>query len=222
MSDYKAVLFDLDGTLLDTIDDLADAMNSALSACGYATHSAQECKHFVGDGVPMFVRRAMPPAARDDAVAVARVTELYRGAYTANWADKTRPYDGIPELLDALAARALPAAVYSNKPDEATKLVVGKLLGRWSFAAVVGHRPGCEHKPDPATAIEIAGLLGLRAAEVLYVGDTGTDMQTAMGAGMFPVGALWGFRAADELTANGAKVLVAKPMELLELLDSRH
>jgi len=218
MSAYKAVLFDLDGTLLDTIDDLAEAMNQALAACGYPAHTAEECKYFVGDGVANFALRAMPAERRSDPAAVARVRQLYRSAYSKNWADRTRPYEGVPQLLDELDARGVAAAVCSNKPDDFVQLVVRKLLPRWRFAAVVGHREGNKHKPDPAVALEITRRLDLPPEQFLYVGDTGTDMKTAVAAGMFPVGALWGFRTAEELTANGAKVLIAEPLELLDLL----
>jgi phosphoglycolate phosphatase len=218
MNDYKAVLFDLDGTLLDTIDDLADAMNQALAACGYPVHTAEECKFFVGDGVLNFAMRAMPADRCGDETAVARVTALYRQAYAKNWDHKTRPYEGIPPLLDALTARGLALIVYSNKPDDFTHLTVRKLLPRWNFAAIIGHREGYHHKPDPTAALEIVAKLGIQPSAVLYVGDTGTDMKTAIAAGMFPVGALWGFRDAKELTANGAKALIAHPMDLLKLL----
>jgi phosphoglycolate phosphatase len=211
-------LFDLDGTLLDTIEDLTEAMNQALSACGLPTHTATECKHFVGDGVRNFVLRAMPADRRSDQAAVNRVAALYRQAYSKNWDRRTRPYEGIPQLLDELTARRLAMVVYSNKPDDFTNLTVSKLLPRWQFAAVIGHRKGYNHKPDPAAALEVARRLRLRPEQFLYVGDTGTDMRTAVAAGMFPVGALWGFRDATELTANGAKVLIARPLELLELL----
>jgi phosphoglycolate phosphatase len=218
MSAYKAVLFDLDGTLLDTIEDLAEAMNQALTACRLPARTAAECKHFVGDGVRNFAMRAMPPDRCNDKAAVARVTELYHQAYSKNWDHRTRPYEGISELLDALTARGLAMVVYSNKPDDFTNLTVSKLLPRWQFAAVIGHREGFNHKPDPAAALQIAARLGVQPSEMLYVGDTGTDMKTAVAAGMFPVGALWGFRDAAELTANGAKALIARPLELLELL----
>jgi phosphoglycolate phosphatase len=218
MSTYKAVLFDLDGTLLNTIDDLAEAMNAALAACGYPTHSAEACKRFVGDGVGNFVLRAAPADRRNDQAAVARVGELYRAAYSKNWHRRTRPYPGIAELLDELTARGIALGVCSNKPDDFTQLTVSKLLSRWHFGAVVGHRQGYKHKPDPAIALEIARRLDRTPAEVLYVGDTGTDMATAVAAGMFPVGALWGFRDAAELTSSGAKVLIAHPTELLALL----
>jgi len=214
---YSAVLFDLDGTLLDTLADLADSGNWALGQLGCAEHPTESYKYFVGDGVENLVRRALP-AGRSDAATVARCAELVREAYGRRWAEKTRPYPGIPELLDALVARRMPMAVLSNKPDDFTRLCVGRLLPRWPFAAVVGARASLERKPDPAGALLIAERLGLAPAEILYLGDTNTDMQTAVAAGMFPVGALWGFRTAEELTASGAQRLIESPRELVELL----
>jgi phosphoglycolate phosphatase len=214
---YKAVLFDLDGTLLNTIDDLADAMNAALAACGLPTRTASECKYFVGDGVRCFAQRALPPDRRDEAT-LGKIISLYSDAYSKNWGNKTRPYEGIPELLDALAARRLKAIVYSNKPDEFTNLTVRKLLAKWEFAAIVGARENFPNKPDPKASLDILGKLGLRPAEVVYVGDTGTDMQTATAAGMFAAGALWGFRTAKELLENGAKILLERPTDLIEHL----
>lgn len=219
MSKYKAVMFDLDGTLLDTIEDLTDAMNEALAACGLATHTVQECKYFVGDGVRNFALRSLPTESRDEAT-LTRVVTLYRNAYARNWDAKTRPYEGVETLLDELFTRGLQVVVYSNKPDEFTGLTIRKLLPRWPFAAVVGARDGWAHKPDPAAALDIAGRLGIAPADFVYVGDTNTDMQTATAAGMYAVGALWGFRTAEELRTHGARVLIAHPMELLKVLDA--
>lgn len=218
MSAYKAILFDLDGTLLDTIDDLADAMNAALAICGLRSHTALACKHFVGDGVANFVLRAMPANRRGESALVARITDLFRASYAKGWRSCTKPYEGIPQLLDALARRGVAMAVYSNKPDDFTQAMVGELLGRWSFGAVVGQREGYDPKPDTKATLEIAAQMQLEPAEFVYVGDTGTDMATAVAAGMFPVGALWGFRDAAELTAAGAKVLIAQPAEVLDVL----
>jgi phosphoglycolate phosphatase len=215
----RAVLFDLDGTLLDTIRDLADAANAALGQLGFAGHPVEAYKRLVGDGVEMLVRRALPPD-RVDAAAVARCTALMKQEYSDRWARTTRPFDGIPEMLDALTARGIPLAVLSNKPDEFTQLCVARLLPRWRFAAVVGQSPRRPIKPDPAGALEIAARLGRPPAEVLYLGDTDTDMQTAAAAGMFPAGVLWGFRTREELLANGAKALLERPLELLDLLSS--
>jgi phosphoglycolate phosphatase len=215
---YKAAMFDLDGTLMDTIADLTDAMNVALAACGFPMCSVAQCKYFVGDGVRNFVIRALPKDKRGDDEAIAKVSAIYRNAYAKCWAVKTRPYLGIPELLDGLTRRGLKMVVFSNKPDDFAKLMVAKLLPRWRFEEVVGAIEGKPQKPDPQVPLELAGKLGVPPAGFLYVGDTNTDMKTANAAGMFAVGALWGFRTAEELRANGAKVLIAHPTDLLKLL----
>jgi phosphoglycolate phosphatase len=215
----QAVLFDLDGTLLDTLDDLADSTNLALRQLGFPEHPAVAYKRFVGDGIDNLICRALPEERRD-AATLAACGKLVRENYAAHWAEKTRPYAGVPELLTALTARGIRMAVFSNKPDEFTQLCVARLLADWRFEIVVGARPGLPKKPDPAGACLIAQQLQLAPAEVLYLGDTDTDMRTAVAAGMFPVGALWGFRTADELLAHGAKMLVEKPLDLLRVLDA--
>ncbi|NOZ21483.1 MAG: HAD family hydrolase [Planctomycetes bacterium] len=214
---YEAVLFDLDGTLLDTLDDLADSMNAVLEKNGFPPHPVAAYKHFVGDGVAKLVERTLPKD-RCDEETVRRCIGEMREEYTKRWADKTQPYDGVPELLDALTERGVKMAILSNKPDDFTKLCVDKLLPKWSFEVARGIREDGKKKPDPAGAIDIAEQLNVSPAEFLYLGDTNTDMKTAVAAGMFPVGALWGFRDADELTANGAKVLIERPVQLLDLL----
>jgi phosphoglycolate phosphatase len=210
-------VFDLDGTLLDTIDDLADSMNAVLAGMGFPGHSIAEYKYFVGDGVVMLVRRALPEANRDEATVVLAIA-AQRREYGKRWADKTKPYDGVPELLDALAERGLALAVLSNKPDDFTRVVVGKFLPRWKLAIVRGESKTTPPKPDPQGAVAIAKEFGIAPAQCLYVGDTNTDMRTACAAGMHAVGALWGFRTADELLASGARALIAHPLDLLKLL----
>jgi len=214
---YRAVLFDLDGTLLDTLDDLADSMNAALGRLGFPSHEVVAYKYFVGDGIINMARRALPEEHRDE-VTVARCARLLREEYAKRWADKARPYDGIPELLDALSERGIRMAVLSNKPDDFTRICVSRLLSGWRFEAVVGVSDSVPPKPDPKGALEVAARLHIPPGGFLYLGDTNTDVKTAVAAGMYPVGALWGFRTADELLANGARVLIEKPGDLLELL----
>jgi phosphoglycolate phosphatase len=209
---FEAVLFDLDGTLLDSIEDLTDSMNIVLDGFGFPGHDAEACKNFVGDGVEMFALRALPENRRDEAT-VAQCAAEMRAEYRKRWSLKTRPYDGIPELLDDLTLRNLKLAVLSNKPEKSTREIVAELLSKWQFYPVAGARPA-----DPILAIEISQQLRVPADKFLYLGDTGTDMKTARGAGMFPVGALWGFRTAEELKDTGAKVLVAHPSEVLQFL----
>lgn len=215
---YHAILFDLDGTLLDTLDDLADATNRALRTLGFPEHPVAAYKYFIGDGVENLVRRVLPADRCEPALMLRCATQM-RQEYAQRWAVKTHPYPGVPELLDALCARGVPMAVLSNKPDEFTGLCVGQLLSRWRFDVVLGERPPVPKKPDPAGALEVASRLGLPPGQILYLGDTNTDMRTAVAAGMFPVGALWGFRTADELLAHGARVLVESPLEVLKILD---
>jgi phosphoglycolate phosphatase len=215
---FNAVLFDLDGTLLDTIGDLADSMNSVLSNLGFPSHDEEAYKYFVGEGMENLVRRALPENDRDDPAMVAGCLGLMREDYGHRWKTKTKPYESIPELLDSLAARRKEMAILSNKPDEITRLMVADLLSRWKFAAVLGERPSVPRKPDPMAAVKIARRLHIPPVEFLYLGDTSIDMQTAAAAGMYGVGVLWGFRKADELIAGGAKTLLQKPMDLLNLL----
>ena len=214
---YRAVLFDLDGTLLDTIADLTDAMNVALASLGLAGHGVEACKYYVGDGLRNFAARALPAGARDEAT-LDRCCERFRAAYAECWHVKTRPFEGIPELLDGLAERGVTRTVLSNKPDDFTKRLVREMLGRWEFAAVRGVRADGLKKPDPAGAVEIAEQVGVPPAGFLYLGDTDTDMQTATAAGMHAVGVTWGFRPAEELRAHGAEALIDRPTELLGLL----
>jgi len=214
---FKAVIFDLDGTLLDTIEDLADSMNEVLAGFGFPGHDLQAYKFFVGEGVEVLVRRALPGESQSEEL-VQQCLKNYREAYGKRWDQKTRPYDGVPEMLDALTGLRLPLAILSNKPHDLSRLVVAKLLPRWDFKRVFGARASVPKKPDPAGALEIAQELMISPEHFLYLGDTAIDMKTALAAGMFPVGALWGFRTAEELTAAGARVLIEKPLDLLQQL----
>ncbi len=213
----RAVIFDLDGTLLDSLEDLADSMNAVLLRSGLPTHPLDAYRYFVGEGIEMLVRRAVPEPERTPERLAGHVAAM-RSEYEIRSVVKTRPYPGVPDLLDALQSREVPAAILSNKPHEATLDVVARLLGRWSFRAVLGARPTVPKKPDPAGALEIAGGLGIPPEEILYLGDTATDMRTARAACMRAVGALWGFRTADELREAGAEFLARDPGDLLDLL----
>jgi len=217
---YRAVIFDLDGTLLDTIEDLTDSMNAALAAMGFPRKTVDECKQLVGDGLTTFIHRALPPEVADDPEAARRLREGMRAEYRRRNTWKTRAYPGIPELLEALSLERIPLAILSNKPHDSTRDVVRKFFPGIDFKAVFGAREEVPVKPDPSGAVEIARLLGLAPAEILYVGDTNTDMRTAGAAGMFAVGVLWGFRTADELRANGARALISRPDELFDILKT--
>jgi phosphoglycolate phosphatase len=216
--DCRAILFDLDGTLLDTLEDLAHAGNRTLEHFGFPTHAVKRYRYLIGEGVEVLFLKALPPKHRGRDV-VARCVERFREIYAQTWNVHTKPYEGIPELLDALAARRLKTAVLSNKPDEFTKRCVDEYFGQGRFQAVLGQREGVVRKPDPAGALEIAQRLGVPPECFVYLGDTAVDMQTARSAGMVPVGALWGFRPLEELREGGARAVVRQPMELIGVLD---
>jgi phosphoglycolate phosphatase len=214
---HQAIIFDMDGTLLDTIEDIADSMNQVLSRFGFTGPNVEAYKTFVGDGVESLVKRVLPQESITEDL-VLRCVAAMREEYGRRWHNKTRPYPGIPELLDALQKQNIPMAILSNKLQEFTQIMAAELLGRWFFKVVLGARPLIPKKPDPTAALEIAQLLQLPPGHILYLGDTGTDMKTAVAAGMVPLGVLWGFRTAEELTASGAKALLVKPLDLLSHL----
>jgi phosphoglycolate phosphatase len=216
---YDAVLFDLDGTLLDTLEDLADAANGALESRGLPTHPLDAYRYFVGDGVRKLMLRALPDERAGDSVFVDDMVGRMRHRYSENWDNKTQPYEGVPELLTGLAEKGIPFCVVSNKPQDFTDLCVEKLLGEWTFAAVLGVSQAVPPKPDPTGARQAAETLGISPERFLYLGDTNTDMKTATAAGMLPVGAAWGFRPIEELQANGARAIAQHPTDLLTLLE---
>ena len=216
----EAILFDLDGTLLDTLEDLARCMNRSLEHLGFETHSVEAYKHFVGDGTEEMAQRALPAGSRDELM-VRKCIQQARQQYSQSWGDYTKPYAGIPQLLDGLVGQGIPMTILSNKPDDFTQEMVAELLKRWRFEIVRGASGQRPIKPDPAAALQIAEELAIPPERFVYLGDTNTDMKTANSAGMFAVGALWGFRTAEELTDSGAKILVSRPEEVLNLFNSQ-
>ncbi len=215
---FKAILFDLDGTLLDTLEDLGNATNRVLEKNGFPIHDMNAYRSMVGDGAVMLIRRVLPADKRDDDTICACV-RLFREEYERGWKIKTRPYFGVTEMLGALAAHGIKMAVLSNKPDDFTKRCVAEFLPDWTFDVVLGQSDSIPLKPDPTGAKKIAKCLNIPPVNFIYLGDTAIDMKTAVAAGMFPVGALWGFRTEGELRENGAQALIKKPREILNLLD---
>lgn len=213
---FRAVIFDLDGTLANTLSDIAEAMNRALTAHDLPALDPDAYRSLVGEGVERLVERSVPIDRPD---LVGPVLEDLKRYYTAHMLDQTTAYPGIPELLDQLTERGLPMAVVSNKPEPATRAMVEQMFDRWRFTAVVGGTDGVPLKPDPTAVLKIARTLGVEPSVCVYLGDTMTDMQTAVAAGMYPVGVLWGFRDRDELSAHGAQALIKEPLDLLSLLD---
>ncbi len=208
----KAVLFDLDGTLTNTLEDISTAMNRALALHNLPGWETQEYCYLVGNGARILAQRAV----REHQELTDAVLADYQAYYEKHALDKTRPYEGIPELLHALAERKLKLVVLSNKPDADTKNVIRHFFPDVPWSCVRGQVEGVPVKPDQAGALLAAEEIGVAPADFLYLGDTKVDMTCARNAGMKPVGVLWGFRTAQELLDNGAQALIAKPMELLE------
>lgn len=215
---YKAVLFDLDGTLLNTLQDLADAVNTGLKRLGFPAHELDEFRYFVGEGREEMARKSLPEETRDPHT-IDQLVNHINEYYTQHWSDHTLPYNGIPEMLNKLQTKGIKLTVFSNKPQEFTKANVSGLLANWSFEMVLGASTEVPKKPDATGALMIASQLDINPQDFLYLGDSGIDMLTAVKAGMFPVGALWGFRTAEELLECGAKALIEQPADLLHLVE---
>ena len=213
----KGVIFDLDGTLADTLPDLGAAMNRMLCQFGFPQRSMPQHQSAICYGAREFVLRSLPENKRDDAT-VNCALAAYRTYYGKAFTVQTRPYGGISELLAALCRCGIAVAVYSNKPMAQTKQVVAHYFGDIPFVSVVGHQEGTPVKPDPTAALGIAEKMGLSPLEIAFVGDSDVDMQTACRAGMQPVGVLWGYRDADTLKTGGACRLVDTPRQLLTVL----
>ncbi len=217
MTDTELVIFDLDGTLLDTIGDLAVACNASLALRGLPQHSFEEYQSFVGNGVMRLVERALPePLRSPENVALMRADFVQY--YTAHIDTYTKPYEGIPELIAELVRRGVRMAVASNKFQVGTEKLIRSFFPDVRFEAVFGQRPEVPLKPDPAIVEEILQITGVAKERVLYVGDTGIDMQTAKAAGVRSVGVTWGFRSREELIENGAGQLADRAEEILALL----
>ncbi|MBQ8032618.1 MAG: HAD-IA family hydrolase [Elusimicrobiaceae bacterium] len=210
------VIFDLDGTLLNTIDDLTAAANQALWAYGFAPRSVEECRSFVGNGVSKLLECALPENARTPEN-LERMRGEFFAYYDAHLWDKTRPYGNIGAILTALQGRNIKLAVASNKYQRATKQLVEHFFPRVSFAAVLGQRENVPTKPDPQIVQEILSLANEIREHTLYVGDSGVDMQTAQNAGVKACGVTWGFRSRAELAAYHPAHLIDSPYQLLDL-----
>lgn len=211
---WKAVVFDLDGTLTNTLHDIACAMNRALRLVGLAEHPVDAYRYMVGNGARTLAVRAVGEHQEK----MEEALRLYQAYYEKHTADTTRPYDGVMELLDELAARGLKLCVLSNKPHADTVGVIRHFFPNTAWAVVRGQMEGVPVKPDPAGAFAIAQALGVLPEECLYLGDTSVDMTTAGRAGMYAVGVLWGFRDEKELRESGARQIIQKPLELLQYL----
>ncbi len=214
----KAVVFDLDGTLSDSIASMKYCGDRALAAFGYGPFTEQQYKYFVGDGAANLVRRALAAGGDTELAHFQEAFALYREIFRENCMYKVRPYEGIPELLSGLKDRNVKIAVLSNKPHAETVNVIETLFGKGYFDYIQGQIEGLPIKPSPQGVFRILDALGLAGDEILYLGDTATDMKTGKGAGAFTLGALWGFRDRAELTEGGADALVEHPLQVLDFL----
>lgn len=212
---YEAILFDLDGTLLNTLEDLKDSCNAALEACGYAPRTLDEVRRFVGNGVGLLIRRALPEGAGEEEWA--RCLALFKAHYQNDLDNKTRPYPGIEQALDALLARGYRIGVVSNKFDAAVKALCAHHFPRIQVA--VGEREGVRKKPAPDSALAAAQALGVQPASALYVGDSEVDIQTARNAGMDCLSVDWGFRPEAVLREAGATRIIHSPGALLDAIE---
>lgn len=212
----KAVLFDLDGTLLNTLSDLADAGNRTLSEMQLPTYPENAYRRFVGDGVRMLCIRMLPEQLRDD-IHVAQARALFDVSYQAHMFDRTAPYDGIPALLSGLRKKGLKLGIVSNKPDGFVQSIAERYFPG-SFDAVAGQQ-GVLVKPDPTGVNLVLRRFGVSPEEALYVGDSSVDIQTAKNAGTHSCGVTWGFRGERELRENGAEYLAFTPTDVEDVLS---
>jgi phosphoglycolate phosphatase len=216
---FAGVVFDLDGTLVDTLTDIANAANSVLAQHGFPAHPVSRYRKFVGEGIRVLLSRALPPGRRDEGTLDACLATM-SVEYPRHLNRTAQPYAGVPELISELRRRGWRRAVLSNKPDEFAARCLRDFFGPDSFDPILGSSPDRPRKPNPAGALEIAARWTLPPRRILYVGDSGTDMATAVNAGMFPVGVLWGYRAPRELVEAGAKRLLKEPADLLDMPGS--
>ncbi|WP_421918928.1 HAD family hydrolase [Marinifilum sp.] len=214
----KGVIFDLDGTLANSIEDIADSMNQVLEENNFPTHDYTTYKTFVGRGIRSLVEKSLPNENRSSEE-IKKNYERMMSVYDENCIVKTCLYPGIKDLLDSLRDKGIKISVFSNKANELTQKVVKVLLSDWKLEHVLGAGGEIPRKPNPKGAIFISDKMGIDPSELMYVGDSGVDMATAHNSGMHAVGVLWGFRDLEELLENGAQTLLENPMDLMASFD---
>lgn len=218
----QAVVFDLDGTLLDSLADIANAANTVLQSHGFPTHDIQSYRYFVGSGVRHLLCEILPEELHDDEQLGRTLIAEFLDQYHRTWNVESRLYDGITPMLDELVRQQLAMAVLSNKPQAATSKCVDYYLAQYSFTAVLGQSEARPPKPDLTGAREVLEELGVEPQACLYLGDTAVDMQTACSAAMIPVGVTWGFRDREELEQAGAESIIDQPSELFDIVRRRN
>ena len=215
----RLIVFDLDGTLINSLEDLADSANYILTQHGFPTHPVDAYRYFVGDGVRKLIERILPPEERND-IQIEQCRQEFVEYYKIHMEDKTAVYDGITDLLKALKERGLKIAVATNKVHIAVKPLMEKYFPEVQFDSMIGQREGVPVKPNPQIMYDILKETSCKPSETLHIGDTATDMQLAHNAGVTPVGVLWGYRPIEELQEAGARYIIEHPLELLEIVDS--
>lgn len=214
---YQGIIFDLDGTLLNTLYDLSDSVNQALRKYRYAEHSSDEYKKMIGGGFYNLIERSLPEEARSGEI-IEKVLDEFLSVYDKNYINRTVPYDGIQELVGQLAEKGIKLGVNSNKRTDYTQALIQKFFPETDFVAIFGNCKEYPKKPDPVAALEIASRMGLAPEKVVYIGDSKTDMLTGENAGMDTIGVTWGFRDEDELRKYNATKVVYNPREILEYI----
>lgn len=202
---------------IDSLKDIALNCNIVLETLGYPIHELNDYKNFVGDGAKILVKNALPKDATSDQLDNA--VELFKEVYEKNLHHNTYLYDGIDDLLQTLVLKNYQLAILSNKPHKFTNLYAQKLISNIPFVDIIGQKDEVPKKPDPIAALQIASKFQLDSSDILFVGDTPTDMKTAKNSNMIAVGVAWGFRSVDELLENGADYIIKTPEELLDVLD---
>lgn len=216
---FKVAIFDLDGTLLNTLDDLANACNYALNKFSFPTHEVEKYKTFIGNGIYKLVERAVPDNKKDKET-VGKVLEVFSDYYNEHMMDMTKPYDGIINLLDELRMKGIKLAVVSNKKHEFTMEIVKKYFGN-RFDIVFGHRDNYKEKPDPSSVLEVIDKFNILKSECIYIGDSNVDIMTAKNARVKCIGVSWGFRGKEELANEGANYLADNTTELKNIIINK-
>lgn len=214
----KAVLFDLDGTLVNTLGDLALSANHVLEMHGHPTHPMDAYKKFVGNGNEVMMRRALPEDKREDREYVLKLRQEFYDYYKEHCADVSEVYDGIPELLETLKEDGILVSIVTNKAQTMTDVLVPKLMDKNIFSAIIGQRDGIPTKPEPRMPFLAMCEMDVNPDECLFVGDSSTDIETGLNCGNTPVGVLWGFRDRDELVGAGARYIVSSPSQISEII----
>lgn len=215
MYKYQGIIFDLDGTLLDTIEDISDSVNEVLDNYGFPNHGYDDYKLKIGNGFKNLLEKSLP---EDTDIDINEALTLFIEAYSRRYQNKTKPYNGIIDLLDKLNQIGIKLGINSNKRNDYTNQLANKFFKDIPFIQILGERKGVPKKPNPASALEIASLMGLDPKEILYIGDSKTDLLTAKNADMHSVGVLWGFRSYDELAMYNATYIVNSPQEIVDII----